>query len=296
MQIFYELNKNENLSLALGYFDGVHSGHKSVIKSAVKFAKANNIKTAVLTFKEHPCCYLWGMCPKYILTRKSREEKIENLGVDYLYELDFETIGRFSADEYLKNILIKYFSPRAISAGWNHNFGCNKSGNGDFLKEKAKKYGYEYFEIQPEIYENDIISSTKIRDCLTNGNIEFANSMLGYKFSISGVVVKGQQIGRKIGFRTANINYPNELIELPYGVYSVTVKYAKNNYKGIANFGIRPTVNGSNAILEVHILDFDKDIYGENIEVFFNKMIRKEQKFNSLDELKTQIKSDIAHI
>ena len=109
MQIFTELNKNPNLSLALGYFDGVHQGHQAVIKKAVDFAHKNNTKSAVITFKDHPCCYFWGVCPKYILTRKSREEKIAALGVDYLYELDFESISGLTAEEYLRDILIKYF-------------------------------------------------------------------------------------------------------------------------------------------------------------------------------------------
>ena len=293
MQIFNNLNINPNLSLALGYFDGVHLGHKAVIENAVRYAHENNTKSAVITFKEHPCCYLWGVCPKYILTRKMREEKIANLGVDYLYELNFEKIRNLDAYEYLQDILMKYFKPKSISAGWNHNFGCNKTGNGKFLKDNCLQYGYEYFEIEPSKYQGDLISSTRIRNLLTVGDIESANSMLGYQFSIFGKVIRGRQIGRTIGFPTANINYPDELIELPYGVYSVIVKYKNNKYAGIANFGIRPTVNGSGTLLEVHISDFDKMIYDENIEILFNKMIRKEQKFASLDDLKEQIKKDM---
>ena len=292
MKIFTELNKNPNLSLALGFFDGVHLGHKAVIKSAVDFAKQNGNKSAVVTFLDHPCCYFWGVCPKYILSRKQREEKIEALGVDYLYELDFESIAGLTAQDYLKDILINHFTPVSISTGWNHNFGCKKSGNVKFLHDNSKKYGYEYFELSPEKLDDEIISSTTIRKLLSDGEIERANLMLGSKFSISGEVVKGNQIGRTIGFKTANLVYPPELIELPYGVYSVDTNYGK----AIANFGIRPTVKGSQALLEVHILDFEKDIYGENLTVYFNKMIRAEKKFSSLDALKSQIKLDIKTI
>ncbi len=292
MQVFTELTKNSGLSLALGYFDGVHTGHRAVIKSAVDFAKNNNIKSAVITFSDHPCCYFWGVCPKYILTRKEREKRIAELGVDYLYELDFESISGLTAEEYLRDILVKYFTPLSISTGWNHNFGYKKSGDVKFLSQNAKKYGYEYFELPPQKIENEIISSTKIRKLLSTGHIQKANLMLGQKFSIEGEVVKGNQIGRTIGFRTANLIYPPELIELPYGVYSVDTTYGK----GIANFGIRPTINGSTAGLEVHILDFDKDIYGKNIRVEFNKMIRAEKKFPSLEELKNQINKDIEQI
>ena len=292
MQIFSELIKNPNLSIALGYFDGVHLGHRAVINSAVNFAKQNNTKSAVITFSDHPCCYFWGVCPKYILTRKERENRIKELGIDYLYELDFESISGLTAEEYLRDILIKYFSPCSISTGWNHNFGYKKSGNVKYLEQQAKKYDYTYFEMPPQKIEKEVISSTTIRKLLASGKIEKANQMLDQKFSVEGEVVLGNQIGRTIGFRTANLVYPPELIDLPYGVYSVDTSYGK----GIANFGIRPTINGSNAVLEVHILNFDKDIYGENIRIEFNKMIRTEKKFPSLDALKQQINLDLKSI
>ena len=289
MQIFTELNKNPDLSLALGYFDGVHYGHRKVIDSAVNFARLNRKKSAVITFCDHPCCYFWGLSPKYILTRKEREKRIEATGIDFLYELDFESISGLTAGEYLRDVLVKYFTPVSISTGWNHNFGYKKTGNVKFLAEKTKKYGYDYFELQPQKIDNEIISSTKIRNLLAEGNIEKANKMLVEKFSIEGCVVKGNQIGRTIGFRTANLIYPRELIEIPHGVYSVQTNYGK----GIANFGTRPTVNGNRTLLEVHIIGFDKDIYGKTIRVEFNKMIRPEKKFASLEALKLQIQNDI---
>ena len=296
MQIFSEPVKIPDLSLALGYFDGVHRGHKAVINSAVNFARINNTKSAVVTFKDHPCCYFWKVAPKYILTRKMREEKIAALGIDYLFELDFESISGLTAEEYLKDILINYFTPKAVSTGYNHYFGYKKSGNVKYLEQQANKFGYRYLKIQPQKIDNEIISSTAIRRLLFEGKIERANAMLGYKFSISGEVVRGQQIGRTIGFRTANLIYPQELIELPFGVYSVNVIFENSLLKGIANFGMRPTVSGKFALLEVHILDFDRDIYGQNITVEFNKMIRAEQKFPSLEDLKRQIIKDIMNI
>jgi len=291
MQIFTELNENRNLSLALGYFDGVHLGHKAVIKSAVEFAKQNDIKSAIITFKDHPCCHFYGVCPKYILSRKSRQEEIEHLGVDYLYELDFnDNLCSLTAQEYLEQVLIKHFKPKSISTGFNHNFGAKKSGNVEFLKNNQNKYGYKYFEIPPQKLGNEIISSTTIRNELQNGEIKKANLMLGKKFKISGIVIEGQKLGRTLGFRTANVEYPTELVDIPFGVYKVETQYGK----GIANFGIRPTVtNKSKPVLETHIIDFDKDIYGETLQVKFMDMIRKEQKFNSIEELKLQIQSDI---
>lgn len=298
MQIFTELNKNPNLSLALGYFDGVHKGHQAVIKSAVDFASQNGNKSAVITFKDHPCCFFRGVCPKYILTREDRIKHIEALGVDYIYILDFNSkLCMLSAEDYLQNVLIDNFSPKSISTGFNHYFGAKKSGGVDLLTEKQVEYGYKYFEIPPQKILNNTISSTAIRNALAKGDIQNANEMLGYHFTISSKVIKGQQLGRKIGFRTANLLYPPELIDLPFGVYSVLVDYLGMQYKGITNFGIRPTVSDSHRCsLETHILDFDKDIYGEEISVSFLKMIRAERKFNSLDDLKAQINIDIQSI
>lgn len=297
MKIFIELEKIPNLSLALGFFDGVHRGHQAVIMQAVEFARENGTKSAVVTFRDHPCCYFYGVGPKYILSRESREEKIAELGVDYLFELDFESISGLTAEEYLRDILIKHFTPSAITTGWNHNFGCKKSGNVKFLQDSSDKFGYKYFEIKPQKSGLHIISSTAIRNSLFDGLIEDANRMLGYNFFIKGEVIEGQKLGRKIGFRTANLNYPPELIDLPFGVYEVLVGLGNEKFKGITNFGIRPTVtqNGVHS-LETHILDFDRDIYGKQIEVEFLKMIRPEKKFSSLDELKNQIQKDIQSV
>lgn len=292
MEIFKTLNYNPNLSLALGFFDGVHLGHKTVIKSAVNYARKNGNKSAVITFAEHPCQILRGIQPEYILTKSEREKAIEALGVDYLYELDFMSISNLTADEYLKDVIVKYFSPKSISTGWNHSFGRKKSGNVEFLRENQEKYGYKYFELPPKMLDDEIISSTCIRNYLSEGEIAYANKMLGREFEISGEVIKGQQIGRTIGFRTANIKYPTELVELPHGVYAVETNFGK----GIANYGSRPTVNGSGALLEVHILNFNQDIYGQKLDVKFEKMLRPERKFSSLEELKQQITTDIQSI
>lgn len=294
MEIFSELNENLNLSLALGYFDGVHRGHRAVITSAVEYARNHCQKSAVITFKDHPCCYFWEVPPKYILTRGERRQQIEALGVDFLYELDFEKISNLSAQQYLENILVKYFKPIAISTGFNHNFGVNKSGNSEFLEKMSSKFGYKYYMINAELENNNIISSTIIRKLLSEGNIKHANKMLGYNFPITGTVIKGQQLGRKLGFRTANILYPPELISLPFGAYAAKIFLDKNEYLGVTNFGTRPTVSTQkDCIVETHILDFDKDIYGKNIRVEILDMIRFEQKFESLDKLKFQIEKDI---
>jgi len=297
MKVLTQLNENFGLSLALGYFDGLHKGHQKVILNAVDYAKTLNKKSAVITFKDHPCCYFWGVSPKYILTREERRNKIAELGVDFLYELDFKDFFNISADNYLKDILIKYFSPIAISTGFNHNFGYNKEGNTCFLKDKSSEFGYKYFMIQAETCNNCVISSTKIRELLACGFIEEATEMLGYNFSVSGYVIDGQKLGRVIGFRTANITYPNELIELPSGAYYTKICHNGNIYPALTNFGVKPTVSDSNVkTLEAHILNFNENIYGQNIKIEFIKKLRDEQKFSSIDELKSQIMSDIKYV
>lgn len=328
MQIYNEINNlNKHLSIALGFFDGVHLGHCAVIKSAVDFAKQNGTKSAVITFKDHPCCYLYeDVVPQYIISKHKKEEMLEALGVDFLYYIDFKDIAKLSAQEYLE-FLSKNIEPKAISTGFNHNFGANKSGDVKFLKTNEKKYNYRFFEIKEKTYHlspityHSTISSTLIRQNLSDGNIEHANKLLGFNFAITSVVVEGEKIGRTIGFPTANLIYPENLVVLAKGVYQVKVEINnviasplgrsnpapkntassqapvndhKITYNAIANFGTRPTVSKSaQNILEVHILNFDKDIYGQKIKVEFLKRIREERAFNSLDELKAQIKKDI---
>ncbi len=294
MQIIKNLEYLKNLSIALGFFDGVHAAHQKVIASAVDYAGKNGLKSAVITFKNHPVCYLKNVQPSYICQREFSYKLIENLGIDYLIELDFTMISGLSAVDYLEKILIKYFSPKAIFTGFNHTFGAKRSGDAKFLTDNSVKYGYEYFEIPPQKINSEIVSSSKIRDYIKCGNVESANAMLGREFSVSGEVIEGNKIGRTIGFPTANILYPQNIIELPNGVYGVKVLAGGKEYRGIANFGSKPTVcENCSKILEVNIFDFNENIYFQNIEVKFLKFIRSEKKFSGLDELKEQIQKDI---
>lgn len=298
MQIFEELNKNTGLSLAFGFFDGVHIGHKAVIKSAVDFAKENNTKSAIITFQDHPCCFFYNLQPKYIIKKHDKIKFFEKLGVDYLYFIKFdEYIAMMDASQYLQDVIIKNFSPIAISTGFNHFFGAKRSGDVNLLCTMQKELCYKYFEVQPILYNSEVVSSTRIRDDLALGNIELVNSMLGYNYFLEETVVEGDKIGRQIGFKTANLIYPDNLVEIGRGVYNVRVDYNGQIYDGIANYGLRPTVSsGKKSILEVHILNFDKEIYGETIKVTFFKKIRDEKKFSSLDELKAQIAQDLNSI
>lgn len=292
MEIFSEINDNyKNLALALGYFDGVHLGHRKVISAAVDFAKNYGLNSAVITFKEHPQVFLRGCAPAYILSGKKRFEKLRELRVDIVFELDFKKLVGFSGEEYINDFLVRNFKPKFISTGFNHYFGAGKSGTPELLEKFSKISEYDYYKAPPFIIDNEVVSSSLIRKYLSEGKIKQANKFLGYNFSVDGIVKEGAKLASKIGFKTANLLYPEGIVKIPYGVYAVRA----NGLPAIANFGIKPTFDGlvAEPILEVHILNFDKNIYGENMSVEFVGFIRREIKFATVNELIKQIKLDI---
>ncbi len=295
MEIIRELREIPNLSLALGFFDGIHLGHQAVIECAVDFARNTGCQSAVVTFQEHPYCFFKGVSPKYILTLEDKYKYLNELGVDYVFELDFGQVYRMSPAQYLEDVLVKYFYPRAISTGFNHRFGVDKSGNVKFLSDNQDRYDYVYFATPPQSIFGDVISSTAIRQFIKSGVVDMATSMLGRKFQVSGTVIKGKELGRQIGFPTANIIYPLDIVEPPYGVYDADVTLDDGSvHRGLVNFGVAPTVSNDNiAILEVHIPGFEGNLYDREIKISFSRMIRPEIKFSNTDELKTQIEFDI---
>ena len=294
MEIIRELREIPNLSLALGLFDGIHVGHQAVINCAVDYARSFPAESAVVTFNQNPHSYLNEITPKYILTFEDKYKYFEELGLDYVIELDFAQICNMSPSEYLE-FLKKYFSPIAISTGFNHKFGHERAGTVKFLSDNQDKYKYVFFATPPQAIWGDIISSTSIREFIKSGAVDMAATMLGRKFSVSGNVIKGRELGRTIGYPTANLIYPLDIVELPYGVYDVNVILEDGiQRKAIANFGVSPTIsNDGIAILEVHILDFEGDLYDKPVRVLFNSMVRREIKFDSIEDLKMQIDFDI---
>lgn len=276
----------EKVSLILGFFDGVHKGHREVIKSAL-----NAEKTVLITFKDSPALY-FGKEVEYIFPRDKSYEIIKSLGVDEIVEQDFSGLAETSAEDYLSGLVEKY-SPISISTGFNHTFGKGRSGNPDFLAQNQSKYNYKYICSPACIVDNEIVSSTKIRELLMQGDIEKTNQFLDSKFSLKSTVVEGQKLGRELGFPTANMIYPNNIVKIPYGVYGVNVGVNSMSKPAILNWGKRPTVNGSREVLEVHIPNFEGDLYTLPLEVEIIKKIRDEKKFGTLDELKNQIKKDV---
>lgn len=265
--------------LILGFFDGVHLAHQEVIKSAVKFSSC----PILVTLKN------FNKSKELILERNDSFSKIKSLGVKEIVELDFSQFAGMPANEFLDYLKNEY-NPISISTGFNYTFGKDRSGNTETLKNNQDKYGYKHFCIPPLKYKDAIISSTLIKQKLVEGDIHLANELLGSNFVLSGVVKKGAQIGRTIGFPTANIDYPESIVKVPYGVYYVKI----GNKRGIMNWGMKPTVHNTlSPISETHIFDLDGDLYGQGLRIELLNRIRGEIKFKNLDELKQQIKKDI---
>lgn len=294
MEIFYELNTNPDLSICLGFFDGVHQGHKVVIKNAVNLAQQNGLKSAAVTFREHPLCYLQNRTPQYILPLEDRLALIAEQGVDYAYVLDFDdNIADALALDYLKEYIVKYLSPKFITTGFNHYFGVNKQGDAAFLRAYQEEFGYKFYEIPPITYNNTLISSSKIRQMISDGNTESIPNLLGEYFYIKGRVITGNRIGRTLSFPTANLKYPKDIIKAARGVYTSLVDIDNVTYKAVSNLGRRPTIEGEHSLLlEAHILDFNDNIYDKDIKISFVKKLRDEVKFNSLPDLKSQLVKD----
>ncbi len=294
MKIIKDLEYIKNSCVGLGFFDGVHIGHKKLLETLTSQATKYNTSSVVVTFKNSPA-EIFSKNVEYLTTLSEREQLIEMYNIDYMIELDFdENLKNITAEDYLENILVKYLSPIYIVSGFNHTFGKGKVGNPEFLKEQQKKYNYKYEEIPSVKINEEIISSTKIKQYLHENKIEEANKLLGRNYSISGTVIRGNQIGRKIGFPTANIDYPEKKVKISNGAYKAVVTHNGQTYTGLLNYGYKPTVsaNITKPVAEVHIIGFNKDIYGENIEISVIKKIRDEKRFNSTDELKQQIIKD----
>lgn len=295
MQIYNELTYINKSSVALGYFDGIHLGHRLVLNNAIHVAKKYSAHSVVILFKEHPLEYLTGQKIPQILTLEEKLSILEKIGIDNVILLDFKQYSNMKALDYLENVLVKYFSPTAITTGFNHYFGFNKEGNSDFLHKYEEKFGYKYYEVPPFAINEVLVSCSTIRNRIAMGDVVFANQLLGYNFFIQGIVEKGDCFARNLGFPSANIVYNEDKVQIPLGVYFVQVEIFGKKYNGILNHGFAPTFDKEeNLKTEVHIIDFNKNIYGENIKISFITKIREQQKFESKEKLQAQIIRDKA--
>lgn len=286
---------NVKTIITIGTFDGVHVGHKKILDKVVEEAKAANLESIVLTFFPHPRMVLQQHDDiKLLNTIIEKAELLEKNGICNLIIHPFDkSFSELSAEEFVKNILVKKLNIQKIIIGYDHRFGKNRSATIDDLIDFGNKYNFEVEQISVKQIDQITISSTKIRNSLLNGDINQANSYLGYNYSFSGKVVKGNQIGRTIGFPTANIQIDEKYKLLPKnGVYIVQSTINTIPVNGMMNIGNRPTVDGKIRTIEVYFLNFNSDIYDQNIRVEIIDFIRDEIKFESLNQLKNQIDKD----
>jgi riboflavin kinase / FMN adenylyltransferase len=301
VQIFTQIAEfPDNLRpvITVGMFDGVHTGHRRILNNLIKSASLNGCPSLVVTFHPHPRLVLGKDYEvKLLHTYEERIEHFRLAGVDQLMIIPFTlAFASLSAEEFIRSVLVEKLHMQSIITGHDHSFGKDAGGNFKLLKKLGKQYNFGVEKVPAFILEGEPVSSSLIRRELENGSVKHANKLLGYHYPISGNVVRGNQIGKLIGFPTANIHIddPHKLIP-ERGVYATLVSWNERTYKGMGNIGIRPTINGHELTVEVNIFDFDLDIYFERLTLHLIDRIRDEKKFGNLDLLKEQLFLDHKH-
>lgn len=288
--------KSEQYSLAIGFFDGLHKGHQAVIQRAIDKAEELNIRSAVMTFNPHPSHVLGGGKNKigYITAFEEKSRLLEEMGVDTLFVVNFDKPLAGLSPEQFVDIFIKELGVRHVTAGFDYTFGSRGAGTMEKMAELSEGI-YDTTVVGKVTDTNDKISSTRIRELLSNGNVQGASALLGRKFRTIGIVVDGEKKGRQLGFPTANVLPPEGSILPANGVYAVRFIVEGKSYEGVCNVGVKPTFNNPDiqqAIVEVHVLDFNDDLYGKEVAVDWIEHIRDEKKFESFDALIAQIAKD----
>jgi riboflavin kinase/FMN adenylyltransferase len=282
-------------AIVLGNFDGLHKGHRMLINRAMVLSKELGIASAIFAFEPHPK-FVLNNSPeiKLIFTKHEKETIVKELGVNYYIQYPFKTeIANYEPEQFIEKIIVNQINPHTVIIGEDYRFGKMRKGDAAYLKELGRKYQFEVEVIKKLEYMNREISSTWIREEIKEGNIKMANSLLGREFFFLGRICEGAKLGRTIGFPTANLAHNPDKLLPPNGVYSSYIELNQKTYKGITNIGNKPTVYSNEKTIETHILDFDKDIYGEEIKVRLTNFIRPEKKFESLQLLKKQIQWDL---
>lgn len=297
MKIFHStqefIAEKKGSIITIGTFDGVHIGHQEILKNLISQSKKKN--SVILTFFPHPRMVLQkGGDLKLLTTLQEKTDLLEKTGLDYLVIEPFtKEFSRLTALDFVRNTLIQQLKLKKLIIGYDHQFGRNREGNLEQLKEYGAIYNFKVEEIPAQDIKDIAVSSTKIRKALTEGDIKKANNYLGYEYLLTGTVVHGRGLGKQYNYPTLNIHIKEAYKLIPKaGVYIIKTNFNNQNLFGIMNIGNRPTVDGKNQTIEVHLLDFDADIYGENIQVQLTYRLRDEQKFDTIDHLFTQIKED----
>ena len=286
----------KNAVVTSGTFDGVHLGHQKILFRLQQTAREMDGETVLITFWPHPRLVLYPNEHnlRLLSTFEEKTALLKEYGLDHLITIPFtKQFSQLSSEEFIQQILIDKINIKKLVIGYDHRFGKNREGGFDFLKENIHKYKFELEEISREDIDQVGISSTKIRKALEEGNVTIANEFLGRSYEINGIVIKGEQIGRSIGFPTANIHIPNDYKLIPCdGAYAVEVKVEDKLYQGMLNIGNRPTLKGINKTVEVNLFDFADDLYDKRVTVYFKEYLRPEEKFANLEALKQQLRQD----
>ena len=297
MKIFNSINEIENIeptALALGNFDGIHLGHKALIETTVNSARSQGIKPAVFTFANHPRNIIAGEnIVKNIIYFDEKAKIIKDLGVDYLFNIPFDLeLMNMTPKEFVENLLIKRFNMKSGYCGFNYRFGKNAAGTPETLKEFGKNHNFSIDVLDPVIIDGQIVSSTLIRELITEGKVVMCLKYLGRLYAIDGEVVVGHRLGKTIGFPTSNLIIDEDMVSPANGVYITICIYNGVEYPSITNVGVKPTIGINKKNVETHIFGFENELYGKNIRVEFLIKTRDERKFESIDELASQITRD----
>lgn len=291
---FTDFIKIPNAIVTIGTFDGVHLGHQAILKDMVNAAKDIDGETVVITFYPHPRQVLKidSSNLRFITTQEEKIKHLEEIGIDNLIVVNFtREFSHIPSDVFIRDYVLEKINPAKIVIGYDHHFGKNRTGDFNLLKDLSSQYNFKVQRIEAHDVENIAVSSTKIRIALQRGDVEHANMLLGYQYSYCGKVVSGNKIGRELGYRTANLDVKREyrLIETP-GVYATYVDFEGKVFKSMTYIGSKPTINDDKEEnIEVHLFDFDDDIYEKDVKIRFVKRIRDERKFDNLEDLKRQI-------
>ena len=279
--------------IALGSFDGLHLGHMSLIDRTVQLAKENNAKSMVYVFQNHPLTVINPeISPKLIMSNNTKIKLLEDSGIDIVNLVSFDKdFMKITPEEFIKN-MVNFYNAKGIIIGFNYRFGYKNLGDVQMLQRYSRVLGYKLYVCEAVSKNHELVSSSKIRHLIAEGDVVKARLLLGRPIAATGEVIKGKQLGRTIGFPTVNLNYNKGYILPKGGVYFTTIEYDNIIYKAITNIGYNPTVESGKLSVETYILGFDKQIYDEVIKINFIKRIRDEVKFDSIEQLKKQLEED----